>query len=118
MPGGSQIYGIAQLITVLVLFVIILVMAYFVSKWVGGFQKARGSGGNIGVIESYRLGPTRLIALIRIGKRYFAVAMGKDEMSLISEISEDELTFRAQGDAGGTGFKELFDRIRQEKQKE
>ena len=115
MPAGSQVYGIAQLITLAILFVVILLLAYMATKWFSSYQKAKGFGGNIEMVETYRLGPSRFIAIIRIGERYFAVAVGKDEMTLLAELKEDEFVLRSQGSAGALPFTDILEKFKRGK---
>ena len=115
MPAGSQVYGIAQLITLAILFVVILLLAYMATKWFSSYQKSKGFGGNIEMVETYRLAPSRFIAIVRIGERYFAVAVGKDEMTLLAELKEGEFVLRSQGSADAVPFKDILDRFRRGK---
>ena len=115
MPGGSQVYGIAQLITLTILFVVIALLAYVAAKWFSSYQKTKGFGGNIEMIETFRLAPSRFIAIVRIGERYFAVAVGKDEMTLLAELKEDEFVLRSQGSADAVPFKDILEKFKRGK---
>ena len=111
MPGASQAYGIAQLIALAILFVVTLLLAYVAAKWFSSYQKSKGISGNIEMVETYRLGPNRFIAIVRIGERYFAVAVGKDEMSLLAELKEGEFVLRSQGSADALPFKDILEKL-------
>ena len=115
MPGASQAYGIAQLITLAILFVVIVLLAYVATKWFSSYQKSKGLSGNIEMVETYRLGPSRFIAIVRIGERYFAVAVGKDEMSLLAELKEGEFVLRSQGSADAVPFKDILEKFKRGK---
>ena len=65
------------------------------------------------MIESFRLSNNKYIQIIRIGQKYLAVAVGKDSVTMLTEISEDQLLLSS--DEGGQvhSFKELFEKVQQ-----
>ena len=97
MPGGWQ--STLQLVTVLILFVIVIAMAYFVSKWLAGYQKVKNFGANVEIIETCRIAPSKYISIIRIGEKYLAIAVGKDEVHVLTELDKDDIIIRAPGEA-------------------
>ena len=107
MPPGS----VLQLVSVLILLVIVIALAYFVSKWLAGYQKSKGASGNIEVLETYRIAANRFIAIIRVSDKYLAIAVGKDEVSVLTELDKDALVIRAPGETGGTGFSDVLKRM-------
>ncbi len=84
--------SIFQLVVVLVIFVIILVLTYYTTKWIAGYQKTASINKNLEVIETVRLTTDKYVQLVRAGEnRCFVIAVGKNEVSLLGEISIDEL---------------------------
>jgi len=81
-----------QLIGVLVIFVFVLVITWLTTKWMANFQRGRTTNRNLNVIESTRVGTNKTINLVKAGKKYFVVSAGKDEVHLIGELSEEDLT--------------------------
>ena len=100
-----------QLVTVLILFVIVIAMAYFVSKWLAGYQKAKHFGANVEVIESCRIAPSKFISIIRVGEKYLAISVGKDEIHVLAELDKDDIIIQGPGETGGKGFSGLFRRL-------
>ncbi len=82
---------LAQLLTVLVLFVFVLALTYFTTRWIAGYAKKQNVNQNIDVIETYRIAPSKFIAIVRTGSKYLAVGVGKDELTLLTELKEDEI---------------------------
>ena len=64
----------AQFITVLLIFIIVLIVTYAVTKWIGGIQKSQSRSGSIEVIESARIAPGVFIEIVRIGQKYVALS--------------------------------------------
>ena len=49
------------------------------------------SDSNIKLLEATRLSQNKYIQLVQIGKKYYALAISKDNVTVISEVPEDEL---------------------------
>ena len=82
----TGVNGIVQLITVAVLFIIVLVMTYFTTRFIGNYQKGHLSCTNIQIIDTMRLSQNKLIQIVRTGDKYFAIAVCKDTVTLLGEI--------------------------------
>lgn len=107
----SSSYG--QFIVVLLIFVGVLALTFFVTRWVSGYQKGRGSGSNIQLIESAPLTSNKHIQILRIGEKYLAVAVSKDNVTLLTELDEDELKTTSYSYTGGkTSFKDFFSKTK------
>lgn len=109
MPSGSSI---AQFITVLILFVVVLGAAFFVTKWIASYQKNAGNSGSMEVIEACRIGSAQILEIVRIGSRYVVIAVGKDNVSMITELSPDEYSPPENKPLNGPDFRELLDRLK------
>ncbi len=84
--------SIFQLIFVLFVFVGVLALTTFVTKWLASYQKNQGLNRNLEVIEGIRLSNNKFVEIVRAGEnRYFVVACGKDEVTLLGEIDPSEL---------------------------
>lgn len=83
----TGVNGIVQLITVAVLFIIVLVMTYFTTRFIGNYQKGHLSCTNIQIIDTMRLSQNKLIQIVRTGDKYFAIAVCKDTVTLLGEIN-------------------------------
>ena len=104
-----------QFMTVLILFVFVLGITWFVTKWIGGYQKARSINANIEVVETFYLANNKYIQIIRVGKKYLAVAIGKDSVTMLTEIPEEQLVLSEGIDARSPSFKELLDKLQKNK---
>ena len=112
----TGVNGIAQLITVAVLFILVLALTYFTTRFVGRYQKGQLSGNNIQVIDMLRLSQNKLVQIVRVGEKYFAVAVCKDTVTLLGEIDGDKLVIQEQGTASNMEFENLLKRFRKKEQ--
>ncbi|MCR4791233.1 MAG: flagellar biosynthetic protein FliO [Lachnospiraceae bacterium] len=87
----STLSDIAQFFTVLIVFIAVLVITMLCTKWIGNFQKIQGASGSAEVIETVRIAPGKWIQIIRIGKKYKAIAICKDTVTYLGEVDEADL---------------------------
>ena len=100
-----------QFMTVLILFVFVLLITFWVTKWIAGYQKGRAINANMELIETFRLTNNKYIQIIRVGQKYLAVAIGKDSVTMLAEVPEEELILSSDDGGAQAGFKELFEKV-------
>ncbi|MCM1057599.1 MAG: flagellar biosynthetic protein FliO [Firmicutes bacterium] len=111
LTGRTDSY--AQLITVLVVFVLVLGVTALVTKWAANYQKQQNVNLNVEVIETTRIANNKYIQILRLGETYVAVAVCKDTVTQLCEIPEEQLKKGKPGQGSilrSVGFKELLDR--------
>lgn len=89
---SASMESFLQLISALLIFVFVLLITYFTTRWVGSYQKVRMKSKNLQVIESLAAGNNKSICLLKAGKEYLVVAIGKDEIRLLTVLKEEQLT--------------------------
>lgn len=104
-----------QFMTVLILFVFVLAVTAFVTRWIGGYQKSRSVGANMELIESLRLSNNKYVQIVRIGRKYLAVAVCKDTVTMLSEIPEEELNFPEGSLGSASTFRDVLAKIQKER---
>lgn len=113
LPDRTDSY--VQFITVLLLFVFVLAVTAVVTKWIGGYQKGKSAGMNMELLDALRLSGNKYIQLVRIGRKYLALAVCKDTVTMLSEIPEEELQFSEGSTSGVSSFKDVLSKIQREK---
>ncbi len=99
-----------EFITVLLIFAIVLAIAYGVTRWIGNFQKSQNTGKNIEVIESVRLSPSIVGEIVKVGNRYICVALSKDNATFLCEVEESDIVRPADSPVSidfGSVFKKM-----------
>jgi len=87
----SNANSYAQLLTVLVIFIVVLGATALTTKWIAGYQKQQGISGNIELLDAARLSNNKYIQIVRIGESYYALAVCKDTVTVIGQVPSDEL---------------------------
>ncbi|MBR4183319.1 MAG: flagellar biosynthetic protein FliO [Lachnospiraceae bacterium] len=119
LTGGAY-NSIFEFITVSVIFIFVLVLCYFTTRWIAGYEKTRTIRQNLEIKESIRLGNNRTIAIIRAGvDKYLVVGFGKDEISLLATLTGDDIieydssmSTETATSVYGRAFKDVLDRIK------
>jgi len=108
LTGTSSSY--VQLITVLLVFVVILGITAWTTKWIANYQKQQGVNCNIEVIETARVSNGKYIQIVRVGKTYKVIAVCKDTVTMLGDIPEEQLEKNSVS-AGGMKFSELLNKM-------
>lgn len=93
---SSSLNSFIQLLGALAVFVFVLVITYYTTKWLGGLQKTYSTGKNLKVVESVRIANNKFVQIIRIGNLYLVIAVGKDEVTMLAQLTEDQLAEAAE----------------------
>ena len=90
--SNSFLNSVIDLITVLVIFLFVLALTYYVTRWIAGYQKTKTAQGNLSVVEAIRVSNNQYIQILRAGtEKYLVVGVSKDQMTLLATLTEDEL---------------------------
>lgn len=105
-----------QLISILFIFLFVLVITYFTTKWIAGYQKGAMCNKNIKVIETFRVNNNKLIQIIQIGEKYLAISVCKDTMNVLTELTEEQLTWlpteEEKSTAGNQNFQDILEKLK------
>lgn len=113
----SGIDNILRLLITVIVFLFVLLLTYFATRFMANFQKSSSIGTNFELIETYRLSNTKYLQLLRIGKRYVVIAVCKDTVVSITELNEEEI-LTPEDSTGQDPFKKIFDDMKRKYQKD
>ena len=97
-----------QFLATLFIFVLVLLVAYFVTRWIGTVGQGQLGNKNIRVIEGYKIGPNKSIQIVKVGNKLFVLGIGKDEISCLGEVEEEDLAITEDTISPLPDFKELL----------
>ena len=90
---SSSLDSFFKLISVLLIFVLVLVLTYVTTYWMGNLQKKKFSNKNLKVIETISVGSNKYISIVEVGTVYLVVSIGKDDVHMLTAVCRDELTY-------------------------
>ncbi|MCF0129029.1 MAG: flagellar biosynthetic protein FliO [Pseudobutyrivibrio sp.] len=105
-----------QLLIILFIFVGVLAVTFYTTKWIAGYQKSHTFNRNLEVIETLKITPNKYIQIVRTGKdTYQVIAIGKDEIVSLGTLSEEQLfettDLQERSSAPGVDFKNILDKV-------
>lgn len=114
----STFAGIFKLIFLVIIFIVILVLSYLVTKWYANSSLVKNKTNNIEIKESFQLAPGKTISIVRIGEKYVALAQFKDNVVKLAELTEEELILNREVEISDSSFKDVFSNIVKSRKKD
>lgn len=98
MPQGSVVLS---LLGGLFLFVLVLVLAWYCSRWLGGRFGFTAAGGTVRVLERVMVGPDRSLLVIKAGDRVWLLGVTSQHIEKLGELDPALYPEREAPEAGG-----------------
>ena len=114
----STFAGIFKLIFLVIIFIVILVLSYLVTKWYANSGLVKNKTKIIEIKESFQLAPGKTISIVRIGEKYVALAQFKDNVVKLTELTEEELILNREVEISDSSFKDVFSNIVKSRKKD
>lgn len=115
--SNSDIQMIGRFICLFLLSAFVIFLAYIAARITGSYQSnVLNKQSNIRIVEAIRISANKTIEIVKIGERYFAIAVCKDNVSLLTELDASEI--REQDKTlEPIDFKKILDKMKNEKSK-
>ena len=91
LASSSPLQTIGQLFFILIVFVGIVILAIYVTKFVGGARYTHRGNKNLKLMDSIGLGFQNGIHLVQVGKKYVLLGITKDRITFLCELNENEI---------------------------
>ncbi len=116
--SNSSFGNFLELVGVLIAFVLVLIATYFTTRWIGNYQKVHQTNKNLKVIETLRLTNTKYIQIVQAGTEYLVIAIGKDEIHLLAQLTKEQLTELPQDMSGNSAvtqdnFQDILNKVKE-----
>lgn len=113
LDSNTGINSVAQFFTVLLIFIGVLALTYLSTKWIATYQKGKMFSNNITVIETYKITANKFLQIVKIGGKFFAIAIAKDSVTFLGELSEDDLTLpEVSGESISPDFSSILEKAK------
>ena len=87
----SVLSSLGQLIWVLLLFVLVLLLTLLTTRWIAKYQQGQLHNRNLKVIETLKVSANGYIQIIKAGDVYLVIAVSRDHIEKLAEVTEDQL---------------------------
>lgn len=118
LTASGPLDSFVQFITVLFIFLFVLIVTYAVTKWISGIQKIQMTGKNMTVLETLRISNSKYLQIVRAGDKYLVIAVCKDTVTMLTELSADSLCLDTGNEEKSLSFREILDKMKKQNVKE
>ena len=110
---GTGLESVIQFITVLFIFVFVLVITWVSTRYMAEIQKDKYKTGNMELIETLRISNNKYIQIVRVGSRYYCMAVCKDTVTMLGEIRKEEMIFSDNNVSASMDFHKILESMKQ-----
>ncbi len=118
--AGSIVGKIFTVIATLIIFVVILYLAYITTKMLGKRYSLGNTGNkNIKIIDSLHISTDKMLMIIKVGGKCVLVGVGKEQMEYLCDVDESQLLFSDENlkQGGISDFADILKKTAAEKLK-
>lgn len=114
----STLKAFGQLIWVLALFVLVLLLTLLTTRWIARYQQGQTHNVNLKIIETLSVSANGYIQIIEAGDVYLVIAVSKDHIEKLTELTKEQLDTTTVDAAGqkidmGESFHDILDKVKQ-----
>lgn len=113
--GMTTMDSVLQLLGLILLLVIIIAATYFTTRFIGNIQNNQMRKSNFKVVESFRIAQGKYLQIVKISSKYFVIALGKNEITFISQLEEDEILLKDDLNFKHINFSEYLNKFKSKK---
>lgn len=103
----SALASVIKLLALLLVFFALLYGAHLFTKWYAKSGHVNAKSSNISIIESQQIVPGKSIVIAKVGEKYISFFMSKENATVLTELSEEELKFE-QKEIKNISFKDVL----------
>lgn len=112
---SSTLRDCLELAGLVITFIFILILAYFATQWVAKSTVVQNK--NIRVIETYKVNQNKYVQILKIGDKFIAIGVGKDEINFLSEIPPKSIKWEEETRHSMPDFKDVLEKMNEKRKK-
>lgn len=101
-----------EFLTVLFIFLFVCIITYLTTRYIAGFQKGKMNSSNIQNVEVFKVAPNKYIQILKVGKKILVIAICKDNITMLTELSEEQIDIPDLPEITPLNFKEILERAK------
>ena len=115
----NSMQSLFELLGLILIFVIVLVVCYYTTRYVAGRQLVQKKMGNFEVVETFPIAQNKYLQLIRMGNKYIVISVSKDSVTFITEIEEEQVCqIQNSTTVSGKSFMEVLSGLKNKKEEQ
>lgn len=114
--ANGRLDNFLQLLGSLGIFLFVLALTYFVTRWIGNYQKVRMKGLNMQIIETLRIANNKCIQIIKVSEEYLVISIAKERIELLTKLDEKSIHALHMPDENHTEtFQDILKKLKENK---
>lgn len=114
---SSALRDCLELAGLVITFIFILVLAYYATQWVAKSTTLQNKNKNIRMIETYRVNQNKYVQILKIGNKFIAIGVGKDEVNFLSELPPESIKWEEEPGHPMPDFKDVLEKMNEKRKK-
>lgn len=106
-----MISNVLQMLAVLLVFVVVLVITYYATKWLAKSGAIQPQSSNIKVVETFKIAPNKYIQIVKLGTKYYSIGVTKENITFLTPLDEEQLDFTEKAINQQIPFKDVLSRF-------
>ena len=102
-PSGNAANNIARFLTLLIIFILVLGVTFYTTKFIARTQQGRVNSANMEIMETMPVANGKYLQIVRISGKYVVLAIAKDSITKVTELAEGEYVPSEKPQAGSFG---------------
>lgn len=112
---NSTFGNFLELMGLVVVFILVIIFAYFTTQWVAKAGIAQNANKNIKIVETHRINQNKYVQILKIGNKFIVIGVGKEEVNFLSEIEEESIQWEEKEWKPMPDFKEVLEKINEKR---
>jgi flagellar protein FliO/FliZ len=83
--------SVLRLFSAIIVFLLVLALTYFVTRWLGKYQQGVAGNRNITVLETFKVTQNKYLQVVKVGEAYMVIAICKDSITMLTRLDASEL---------------------------
>lgn len=104
--------SIMSLIWALAITILVLYFSFLFTRKLGNGIGIKGGRTCMQMLDRLPLGQDKAVAIIRVGSRYYLIGIASSQITLLAELSQEEIPFGSSsiafGEDGGGKFRDIL----------
>ena len=106
--GYTTFSSSLELFGLIILFILIIIASFFVTKFIGTKQLGRQGKSNFKVIDNYRISQNKVIQILKVGEKYLVISICKDTIQVLTELTQNQVTDFTLNKDTNQNFKDIL----------
>ena len=108
---SAAVNSIAQFVTVLLIFLFVLVITYFTTRYIARIEKRRMVTGNIELLDALRISNNKYLQIVKVGSKYLCLAVCKDTVTMLVELEQEDIK-EIESEIKPIDFQDILEKVK------